>query len=661
MHNRKRFLQISLNLVYAYRKLSHCVVSLIFAAALCCVSESVPAQQADSLLTLLQRANNPVQKSFALAKYSFHFSSENADSAILLAKQSVQLAKNYNNDSALAEGYHAIGWCYFRLGKKDSAEYYLKKTRLLFGKLKDANNEGISLVNLSTVYNEYHDYPKSLACLIAARPLLENVKNESMLAYVDRTVGVVYRQQGLYKQSAEYFRSAIATFKRLNEPEHLADTYTSYGSVFWYQNAYDSALYYYRNAYNIFKRKNKLTVQLAYAAENVGLACYEKAERKNIAPWIDSARHYYTIALNTFTKLRLQENIEYEHINLGDILCIMKQYHASEIFLLQAFHYFDSTNNPNATYECLITVSKLYKETGDYKKAYEYTLLQQRYKDTVDKRNRTDSIAKMFAQYESEKKDRAIKLLNAQARLAQQKISEQRIIQIFSLVSVVLAIILFVVLINRSQIKQQLREVKVRNQLAGDLHDEVGSSLSSIWLLSKMALKNEEEAAENKSILEKISGNTKEVINKMSDIVWMMNPKYDEGENLREKLEQHIAGIKEIAPFKVNLDIAVGIDNIKFPMEIRKSIFLISKEAINNALKYSCATQLNINVSLVGNTLQMIIADNGKGFDEATIVKGNGLETMSLRAKNCKGKFELRSTLCKGVTIEVVIPLPRTR
>ena len=93
----------------------------------------------------------------------------------------------------------------------------------------------------------------------------------------------------------------------------------------------------------------------------------------------------------------------------------------------------------------------------------------------------------MFAFYETEKRDRTIQLLNAKAKLDKEQISRQHIIQLFSVISIVLIIVLFIVLFNRSRIKQQLKEVKVRNQLAADLHDEVGSSLSSILLLSKMA------------------------------------------------------------------------------------------------------------------------------------------------------------------------------
>ena len=105
------------------------------------------------------------------------------------------------------------------------------------------------------------------------------------------------------------------------------------------------------------------------------------------------------------------------------------------------------------------------------------------------------------------------------------------------------------------------------------------------------------------SMLEKISSNTKEVIDKMGDIVWMMNPKYDEGENVREKLEQYISRIKDIAAFKIHLEIDDAIDALKFSMEVRKAIFLIFKEAVNNALKYAEATNMFIQLKPVEKSI----------------------------------------------------------
>jgi signal transduction histidine kinase len=284
-----------------------------------------------------------------------------------------------------------------------------------------------------------------------------------------------------------------------------------------------------------------------------------------------------------------------------------------------------------------------------------------KFKDSLDKRNHSDSITQIFARYETDKKEKEIQLLNTQAALNKTALSRQHLLMLLSVITLILAVIMFIALTNHNRINQQLKEVKVRNQLAGDLHDEVGSSLSSILLLSKMASAKSDGSTTNKGMLETIAGNTKEVIDRMNDIVWMMNPKYDEGENLREKLEQYISRVQETVSCTIQLNIHASVDTIKFPMEIRKTLFLLCKEALNNAVKYAGATIINISLGRENNHIQFIVSDNGKGFNSDTVTNGNGLGIMALRAKDCKGSFTVQSRVGGGTQIKAILPIPHIR
>ena len=315
----------------------------------------------------------------------------------------------------------------------------------------------------------------------------------------------------------------------------------------------------------------------------------------------------------------------------------------------------------NYAYMAADELSILYKEINDYKNAYTYKLAGLKYKDTLDKRNRSDSITQIFARYEVDKKEKEIQLLNTETELDKSTLSRQRIFILFSVTSLVLAVVLFIALINRNRMKQQLKEVKVRNQLAGDLHDEVGSSLSSILLLSKMASGKTGENTTSKGMLETIASNTKDVINKMNDIVWMMNPRYDEGENVREKLEQYVLRVQEAASSSIQLTVDSKIDTIKFPMETRKTILLLCKEALNNALKYADATTINISLGTENNHIQFTVSDNGNGFNKEIVTNGNGLGIMDLRAKDNKGHLTVQSSPGKGTEIKVLLPIPHSR
>jgi two-component system, NarL family, sensor histidine kinase UhpB len=631
-----------------------------FFRTFCCIYFSLICfiVEAQQTIKANHKTSAAVKKVEALKKLSMHLSASDIDSSMLTARSAVKLAEQFKNDTCFCFSYMALGWSYYYAGNRDSAEYYLLKAINIAHKIYMPLFEGRCLLNLSYVYQDGAEYIKLLDCLKRARPLLEHDEDEMVLPLLDLTMGSTYGDMQQYEKGKQYIFSALAITKKLNRTDHLSSCYSGLGYLLMQQGNLDSALYYYRISYAVSVQL-KDAESIAITADNLGEAFQKKAVF-NCTYCIDSAYYYYNTALHWFTEMNSPGYIEYAKMNLGSILSTRKKYHTAEKYLLESFHYFDSLKDAKYAYTSAQLLSKLYESLKKYEQAYSYNIISLRYKDSLDAENRADSISKMFALYETEKRDRTIQLLNTKAALDKEEISRQRIIGLFSIISVVLIIILLVVITNRYRIKQQLKEVKVRNQLAADLHDEVGSSLSSILLLSKMAAAEKIEERSN-SMLEKISSNTKEVIDKMGDIVWMMNPKYDEGSNVRDKLEQYVARIKDVALFNIHLQTDEALDTLKFSMEVRKNIFLIFKEAINNTLKYADAKNIFISLKLIEKNIELNIKDDGKGFNISAITYGNGLDTMAMRAKNCKGNYEINSAEGKGTLIKITIPLPHIR
>jgi len=96
-------------------------------------------------------------------------------------------------------------------------------------------------------------------------------------------------------------------------------------------------------------------------------------------------------------------------------------------------------------------------------------------------------------------------------------------------------------------------------------------------------------------------------------------------------------------------------------METRKTILLVCKEALNNALKYADAAVINIYLSTIDKNIYFIVSDNGKGFDIEIADNGNGLGIMALRAKNCNGNLTVQSSAGNGTEIKVIMPIPHFR
>ncbi len=618
------------------------------------------SQKIDSLYKLVQRAKSDSAKAKALGDLAYSISSNDPDSALKLGWQGVSLAKKSNSNAALANCLQAIGWSYFRLGKNDSAIIFITQAKNIFHQLKMLWDEGSCLKNMGSVYSSSNDYTKAFACLMPAKALFEKLKDEKYEAYVDKQIGGIYRLQGVLGLAKQYLSSAIATFERLHENGYLGDAFSAYGSVFWAEKNYDSALYFYRKEYQIYSGVSNISNQ-AYAAENIGTAFYSKCEEKNGRVWADSALLYFEKALGYFEKVADSTDVNYEKINIGAALHLKNDYKAAAKNLTEALSFFSRANNIAQVYQVYYELSKVYRDQGDYKIAYALLDSASVYNDTLTSRNNASTIAGMFAKYEADKKDRTILLLNTQQKLSEQELSRQHIITIFIISLAFFGIFLVFILWNRNRIKQKLKEVQVRNQLSNDLHDDIGSSLSSILLLSNLVGQQKNDESVNKTLLEKIANNTKEVIDKMSDIVWTMNPKYDEGESLRERIENYVVRLKEVTTVTINGNIDGKIDQYHFTMELRKNIFLIIKEAMNNALKYANASLLQLDFIAGEKYFQILIKDNGIGFDKAVTVTGNGFETMIHRAKASNGECTITSECGKGTLVKTIIPIPNIR
>jgi len=200
----------------------------------------------------------------------------------------------------------------------------------------------------------------------------------------------------------------------------------------------------------------------------------------------------------------------------------------------------------------------------------------------------------------------------------------------------------------RTQLHRLLAMQKVRNSIASDLHDDIGSSLSSIMLMSEMAGRQPELAASYHS---QISEDAKTIIENMNDIVWAINPDNDSLSQIVVRMQSFAANLLEKKSIALQFESAPEIENLKLGMKERRNFYLIFKEAIHNAVKYSSCNQLKTSISASGNMITCVVSDNGKGFDTSKSYTGNGLRNLDKRAREMNGNLQIISTTGKGTMI----------
>lgn len=191
---------------------------------------------------------------------------------------------------------------------------------------------------------------------------------------------------------------------------------------------------------------------------------------------------------------------------------------------------------------------------------------------------------------------------------------------------------------------QLLKIERIRTRIATDLHDDIGSTVSSISIFSEMARKDVETLSPKSSlILHRIGQSSRSILESMDDIVWTINPDNDRLENVSLRIREFVTEMFEAKNISFELDMPQESNKMTLSMETRKNIFLIVKEAVNNIVKHSRCTRANVSIRAAHHALLISVQDNGIGLPEEIRSSGNGLPNMRRRADEIGGKLTISS------------------
>jgi signal transduction histidine kinase len=206
--------------------------------------------------------------------------------------------------------------------------------------------------------------------------------------------------------------------------------------------------------------------------------------------------------------------------------------------------------------------------------------------------------------------------------------------------------------------QQQMILEKQRSKITADLHDDIGASLSSLQINSAVAnqLMHKDDKEQARIVLDKIETQTHDLADKIGDIIWSMKPGKEEFMTMSSRIKNFANEILSASNIGYEIKIDPAIDTTVKDITTRKNLVLITKEAINNAVKYSNASRLIVSLQLIQNVLQLKITDNGTGFNSNEI-SGNGIMNMRKRVEELNGVFEIVSNPETGTGISAQIPL----
>lgn len=208
----------------------------------------------------------------------------------------------------------------------------------------------------------------------------------------------------------------------------------------------------------------------------------------------------------------------------------------------------------------------------------------------------------------------------------------------------------------RYRVRQLLAVERLRLRIAADLHDDIGSTLSSIAIAGELAQKEITMPSPRASeALQRITASARSMLEHLDDIVWSINPANDNLDDLVLRMRSFAAELLE--PNSIAYTLSAPVDGADIPMEMRRQVYLIFKEALHNVVKHAACTKVEMVLAVKDGTLQLTVHDNGSGFVVQPEYSGNGLHTMHGRAAAMGGTLVVTSIRGSGTTLCVTIPL----
>ncbi|MFZ4522244.1 MAG: ATP-binding protein [Bacteroidales bacterium] len=208
-------------------------------------------------------------------------------------------------------------------------------------------------------------------------------------------------------------------------------------------------------------------------------------------------------------------------------------------------------------------------------------------------------------------------------------------------------------------LEQQNAIEKERLRISKDMHDDLGASLTRISILSELAKKQQDDPLKSQQLIGQISDISGGVVDDLSEIIWAMNPRNDTFDSFSSHIREYASSYLESAGIEGHFRFPQEIPAIGMPSDLRRNIFLVVKEALNNIVKHAGANKVQMEMYLRDETLGISITDNGKGFEaDQNPHRGNGLVNMHKRMEEHNGAYAITSGEGRGTTIELSVKLP---
>ncbi|MDQ8052740.1 MAG: sensor histidine kinase [Pedobacter sp.] len=643
---------------------------LLFCFCLLLVGQS-DGQDQKSLDSLERVFNNDKDDKLKLklaGDLCWSFGNINFDKALYFGKAELQLASQLGDSASIALAYSDIGNTYTRVNKlKEALAYHLKAYQLRERLGLKAKAAG-SISNISIIYKQLGNYREAVNYMHRSLKIYEEAGDEAKQAIVLSNLGNVYMNYEKYAAAKESYDRVVQLASRSNNNALLAGAFSGLMKYYFQLKKYPSALHYGNKAAKLLLQLN-LKNDLAAVYNTIGQVYYEDG---NYA----AAMKYYRESLAFRVFMKDQLGIASCYKNMAACYAESKDYSNAEKYVTKSIEIFKGVDAKDYLREAYDVLGDIYEAKQDYARSLKSFKDGAAMKDSVYNKQAIDRINELQIAYDTEKKAKQIMLLNKENKIQKLLIGKRN--TWLGIAAGILFLVFLLAFLGYKGIKlrQDARlqaeviiqqdlstkailnaEENERKRISGELHDGLGQMFSAIKLnLSGLADEVMFKHLQSRELFEKTLNLVDESCKEVRVIAHQMAPNVLLKSGLATAVRDFINKI-DSRKLKINLE-TLGLQD-RLDQNIETVLYRVIQETVNNVIKHAAANALDIQLTKDEESINVMIEDNGKGFDAMNLEKfeGIGLKNIRSRIAYLKGSVDFSSSPGAGTLVAIYIPL----
>lgn len=594
------------------------------------------------------------------------------------ALKSVENAEKYKIDADLSEAYNTLSTTHYRKGNYTESILYSEKAIVIREKLNDIRGLGGSYSKLGLVYTDQGYFQKALDLQLKALDYFMQSNDKGAEAQTYNNICQIYNYLNNYEMAIHYADKCLKIYEELDFPYGKATAIANKGINFEKQNMLDSAIHYHNVSRAIFVELG-YNVEIANCENALGVIYRKLGNSKQGLFHYKNAYDYAVLENDMPSICQYAANMAAVQIDIGMLEEAFKNYEL-------ALKYAEEKDIQRVKRQCYDGFANYYEKKGDFKNALSYRKKYQMLHEKITSEETQKAMAQADALFQNTVNQQ--KILEQEATIAKEQeakaIAEKEKLekearlgrtQLWFSISIGLALI-FVIGITAYFKRKRLKSEKLfaenlaaeqergleltltaqeeeRQRIARDLHDGIVQDLTVL----KMNISKLEESSENEIKIElpiiatKIDKASKEVRSISHQMMPLALRELGLSAALQDVLE------KMLTPNNIAFEFEEVEMEERVPQVIEISLYRIAQELINNVVKHSKASLVNVMLTKRNNFITMIFEDNGKGFSSSKKSEGIGMTSLNSRVKMVNGEIKFETEEGSGTMAIVKIPL----